>query len=301
MSNVIHSISGGKTSAYLATHYPADEIIFSLVCVDNAKIPFKDEKLRQRVNDKLDDTDTLYWGEFNGTPEDPGLIKTVFDLEQHIGREIKWVRGVGYDTLIRERKALPNKFWRFCTTEMKLEPIFKWCYMNLDLGLIKIPPAKGKSKVNYLCANPVKMGIGYRWDEAERANRLTTDYEIIVRNLLTKNRTNKKSTFRNWRKAYTPLIDDEIAYFQVNDWASTSPITFVDDSNCQMCFYKPEQQLLHNLKRYRKIAEWALEEETNIGATFKTELSINEILQLEPDPEFILGGGAGCNSGMCTD
>lgn len=301
MGNIVHSISGGKTSAYLSAHYPADDIVFSLVCVDNTEISFDDHKLRQRVNDKFEDTHTLHWGEFTGTPEDPGIIKTVFDLEQHLGKEIKWVRGESFNDLIKRKKALPNKSWRFCTTEMKLRPIFKWCFMNYDLGIIPIKPGKGKSRVDYLCANPVKMGIGYRWDEAERADKLDNDFEIVMRNLLTDNRTNKFSTFKGWRKAYTPLIDDEISYFQVNDWAAKSGIEFVPDSNCQMCFYKPEQQLLHNLTKYPGIKDWALKEEDSIGRTFKTEMAIADILELKPDPDFVLGGGSGCQSGMCTD
>lgn len=301
MSKIIHSISGGKTSAYLAAHYPADEIIFSLVCVDNGEITYQDKAMAQRVNDKLDQTHTLYHGEFQGTPEDPGIIKTVFDLEQHIGKEIKWVRGIGYDRLISQRKALPNKFWRFCTTEMKLDPIFRWCFMNYDFGTIPIKPGKGKSRTNYMCIDPIKMGIGYRWDEAERANRLDNDFEIVMRNLLTKNRTNKRSTFFKWRTPYTPLITDEIGYFEVNHWAGTVPIEFVPDSNCQNCFYKPEQQLLHNLTRYPDIKQWAIGEEQRMGNTFKTEASLTEIMQLEPDPDFVLGGGSGCQSGMCSD
>ena len=32
----VNSLSGGKTSSYLAYHYPADLEIFSLVCVNRA-------------------------------------------------------------------------------------------------------------------------------------------------------------------------------------------------------------------------------------------------------------------------
>ncbi|MCA4783375.1 hypothetical protein IF125_14160 [Empedobacter stercoris] len=50
----VNSLSGGKTSSYLAYHYPADLEIFSLVCIDshNAGIHL-DKKLVQMANDKL--------------------------------------------------------------------------------------------------------------------------------------------------------------------------------------------------------------------------------------------------------
>lgn len=302
MGKIIHSISGGKTSAYLATHYPADHVVFSLVCVDNGMIPFEDKKLRQRVNDRLEKHNTLQiHGKFIGTPEDPGIIKTVFDLEQHIGKEIVWLRGIGYDKLIDYKGALPNGFWRFCTSEMKLAPIFKWTFLNIDLGIVQIALSKRKHKVNYWCIDPVKMGIGYRWDEAERKDRLDNDYEMAMRCLLTKTGSEKKSIFYKWRVPYTPMIDDEIGYFHVQDWANKVPITFVPDSNCLNCFYKPEQQLLHNLTKHPSIKEWAHFEEEKIGSTFKNGISIENITQLEPDPTFVLNGGSGCSSGMCTD
>jgi len=31
----VNSLSGGKTSAYLAAHFPADLDVFALVCIDD--------------------------------------------------------------------------------------------------------------------------------------------------------------------------------------------------------------------------------------------------------------------------
>jgi hypothetical protein len=249
----------------------------------------------------LQRTGCLYHGEFIGTPEDPGLIETIFELEQKLGKEILWVRGIGYDTLVDQRKGLPNKSWRFCTSETKLAPIFTWVYLNIDLGLTAIPPKPKKSKVNYWCTKPIKMGIGYRWDEAHRAGDFTDHYEMALRCLMTKTGSEKFSVFYNWRTAYTPLIDHEISYFQVNEWARGSGIPFVDDSNCQHCFYKPEQQLKRNLDLHPDIRRWAYQQEEKIGATFKSGSSIEEIADLALDPDFVPGGGSGCAAGICTD
>lgn len=45
----VNSISGGKTSAYLAKHYPADYDIFSLVCIKDKECAPKDPKLLNGV------------------------------------------------------------------------------------------------------------------------------------------------------------------------------------------------------------------------------------------------------------
>ena len=46
----VNSLSGGKTSSYLAVHYPADYDIFSLVCIDDKNSAPKDKLLVKKVN-----------------------------------------------------------------------------------------------------------------------------------------------------------------------------------------------------------------------------------------------------------
>jgi hypothetical protein len=85
----VNSISGGKTSAYIAKHFPADINIFSLVRIDdkdNLWMKGKDEKTRQLISDKLG-------VEFIGTAEMDEIIYTILDLEQHIGTNITWITG----------------------------------------------------------------------------------------------------------------------------------------------------------------------------------------------------------------
>ena len=59
----VNSISGGKTSAYIAANYPADFNIFSLVRTSDTRLKFPDDKIRQIVSDKIGK-------EFIGTLED---------------------------------------------------------------------------------------------------------------------------------------------------------------------------------------------------------------------------------------
>ena len=58
----VNSVSGGKTSAYIAANYPADYDVFSLVRTNDKSCLFPDAKLRQMVSDRKGD-------EFIGTLE----------------------------------------------------------------------------------------------------------------------------------------------------------------------------------------------------------------------------------------
>lgn len=116
----VNSLSGGKTSSYIAVHYPADIEVFALCCIDchNAGATI-DKRMKQMVNDRLQKYCSHY-PEFVATSEDPKVLKVIFDLEQRIGREIIWLRGMGWEEMIRRKRAIPNRTKRFCTTVLKM-------------------------------------------------------------------------------------------------------------------------------------------------------------------------------------
>jgi diphthamide synthase (EF-2-diphthine--ammonia ligase) len=89
----VNSLSGGKTSSYIAEHYPADYNVFALVRTIDTNCMFPDAKLRQIVSDKLGT-------EFIGTLEEDAIIYTMLDLEQFIGEKIDWVTGVTFDEIV---------------------------------------------------------------------------------------------------------------------------------------------------------------------------------------------------------
>ena len=86
----VNSISGGKTSAYIAANYPADYEVFSLVCIDDQKCSPKDKSIQRYVNDKLEKYIPEF-GEFIATSEDDLTLTAMRDLEQYLGKEIVWV------------------------------------------------------------------------------------------------------------------------------------------------------------------------------------------------------------------
>ena len=143
----VTSISGGKTSAYLAANYPTDHYVFALVRTSDKDCMYPDKKLRQVVSDKIGK-------EFIGTLEDDLIVHTILDLEQHLGVGINWVSGVTFEESIKKKSDyLPNVMTRYCTTELKMRPIFHWWYNTFN-------------------GNPIIMNMGYRVTEKTRADRM---------------------------------------------------------------------------------------------------------------------------------
>ena len=89
------SVSGGKSSAYIAANFECDFLVFSLVRVEDKSLKFKDEINRKRISDKLG-------VEFIATAEEDEIIYTILDLEQFLGKEIHWVTGVTFEQLIKK-------------------------------------------------------------------------------------------------------------------------------------------------------------------------------------------------------
>lgn len=268
----INSLSGGKTSSYLAKHYPADYNIFSLVRIEDRRCTPKDAKLVQIISDKIGQ-------EFIATAESDLTLKAVLDLEQLIAKEIIWVTGKTFEQVNRKAtggKGLPNQQWRFCTTEMKMRPIWDWWFKNI------------KEKV--------KMGIGFRFDEMERADRLSTTFKGIVGQ--SANGRNKWDEIE-WREGYFPLIENRITHYDVKKWADSTPLIFPADSNCVGCFHKPMQQLRKNWDDETLKMQWFAEQEK--FAKWKKEGTYFQFKEIGLQMDFFFGTGSGCQAGFCTD
>lgn len=274
----INSISGGKTSAYMAYHYPADFEIFCLVTIDDPKCSPKDKKLIQLVSDKIGK-------EFIATAEDDLTLKVVLDLEQMMGREIKWLTGISFDKVNKLHKTkdgvygLPNMMWRYCTSEMKMKPIFEWWQKNFT--------------------DPITMRVGFRYDEEERSTRFTTKFKTIVGK--SKNGNKNKWAEIEWRSGEFPLIKDKILHYHVKKWVDSTNLIFPEDSNCVGCFWKPLQQLRKNWDTNTEKMEWFSKQEQDRNRRFKKEMSYQDIKKLGLQQDFMFGTGSGCQAGFCTD
>ena len=269
----VNSLSGGKTSSYIAVHYPADYDVFALVHSADRRLTPDDQGLVQKVSDKIG-------FEFIGTLESDQTIRLLFDLEQKIGREITWVTGKSFDDVIYDQKAIPNKMWRFCTTEMKMRPIFKWWLQEIG--------------------EKVSMRIGFRLDEFQRAEKFTTKMKYRAsQNTHGQKRYNWNEI--EWREGSFPLIDDRLTHRDIIRYWDSENIEFPRSSNCVGCFWKSEHELRQNWDDYPEKMQWFSDKEKELGNTFRTGITFEKIKNTPKQAEMFFGGGSCQSEGYCTD
>ena len=276
----VNSISGGKTSSYLAKHYPADINIFSLVRIDdkdNLWMKGKDEKTRQIVSDKLGK-------EFIGTAEMDEIIYTILDLEQFIGTEITWVTGKSFEEVIKQNYGyLPNKMTRYCTVEMKLKPIFNWLQENTEL--------------------PVEMRIGFRPNEISRAETVLkrADENGIehFNTIIGKRKTQNKWGLVPYRKVTFPLIENNIQKDIIYNYWNDKNVRFAYRNNCVGCVNRQPLMISHMASKDLDKVKWFEKQETITGNRFLSDVSFNQILKFGTQSSFFDDDFNECDSGFC--
>jgi len=277
----VNSLSGGKTSSYIAANYPADYDVFSLVRTSDKNCLYPDKKLRQVVSDKIGT-------EFIGTLEDDVIIHTMLDLEQFIGREITWVTGKTFDEIIvrGDKKYLPNVTQRFCTTQMKLEPIFKWWQKEIS--------------------KPIETRIGYRANEHNRAktmlSKLNKDGLSTYKTIVGKRGTRNKWAEIGWQKPMFPLIKDNIYKDQVEKYWEDKNVRFAYMNNCIGCFHRNAALLKLMSAKHPNKFNWFIKAEQDTGynvRTFKNGTTYKKIKNSLKQTELFEDDFNECDSGYC--
>lgn len=272
----VNSLSGGKTSSYIAVNYPADYNVFALVRTNDKKCIFPDAKIRQIVSDKIGT-------EFIGTLEEDMIIYTMLDLEQYIGREIIWLSERTFEDVIKKHSNyLPNIMSRFCTTDMKVFPIAQWCYDNTDL--------------------PVEMRIGFRANEMSRAKNMIERQINGIENF--KFRVGEKNGRNQWkelpyRKVSFPLIDEGIFKDKIEAFWKDKPVRFAYQNNCVGCFHRNELMLKHMSVKAEKQFDWFVEQEQKNGCTFKNGVTYEKIKNHKLQLDLFDDDFNECDSGYC--
>jgi hypothetical protein len=278
MMKTVNSISGGKTSAYIAANYPADYNVFALVRTDDVSCQYPDKKIRQIVSDKLGGV------EFIGTLEDDIIIKTMLDLEQFIGSKIDWVTGETFDYVVDNKGGvLPSSYRRFCTTELKLVPIINWW----------------QKEVKEIC----EMRIGFRFGEEKRAqvmlNKLVDGFESN-KMIVGKRGTRNKWEDIVWRKPTFPLIEDRINKIHIeNYWNKNPQVKHQPINNCVGCFHQNEILLRKRFDWHPKKLEWFLKQEQKGKGTFKEHTTYAKIKKHKLQIELSFDDFNECDSGYC--
>ena len=280
----ITSISGGKTSAYLAANYHSDDLVFALVRIEDKNCLFPDKKIRQLVEDRIQQP-------FVATAEDDTIIYTMLDLEQFLGRKINWVTGLTFDEVIDKKGGwLPNKLHRYCTTWMKIDPIFNYWRENYK--------------------DPVYMNIGFRANETDRAKKMIerkNEYGFIEHHTI----VGKTKTGNQNKWAYVPyqvpqfhLINDGIYRDTIHNFWIGKPVRFAERNNCVGCFHRNPVLLRHEFEVFPKKMNWFTSKEIqkmnkNKKATWRSDMSYTEISKMNFQFSLMDDMFSECDSGFC--
>ena len=286
----VNSISGGQTSAYIAANYPADYNVFALVTTDDKNCLYPDAKVRQLVSDKIGK-------EFIGTLEDDIIINTILDLEQFIGSKIDWVVGESFDKVIERGKRengetavyLPNPTMRFCTTEMKLKPIFNWWQKTIN--------------------QPAEFRIGFRANEQSRAKNMIektnknglSEFKAIIGQ--SENGRNKWKNIE-WQKPSFPLIKDVIFKDNVIKYWEQKPVRFAVHNNCIGCFHREVHFLKYMSNKHPNKFQWFVDKEIQSRKTYNDrswnlKVSYEDIKKYNFQFDMFDEDFNNCDSGYC--
>jgi hypothetical protein len=239
----VNSISGGKTSAYIAANYPADYNVFALVRTNDKNCMFPDKKIRQEVSDRIGT-------EFIGTLEMDTIIYTMLDLEQYIGKKINWVTGKTFDEIIqrKDKIALPTPMRRFCTVEMKIKPIFEWWQKEIS--------------------EVVETRIGFRANELKRANTMIerckpTNGIMTYKAIIGRSKTGNQNKWADipYQIPSFPLIDDNIYKDKIELYWEDKPVRFAYMNNCVGCMHRNPILLKHMDNKEPNKMQWFINKE----------------------------------------
>jgi hypothetical protein len=258
----MNSISGGRTSAYIAANYPADYDIFSLVRIEDKNCLFPDAKIRQEVEDRIQ-------APFIGTAEDDVIIYTMLDLEQFIGRPITWVTGKTFDQVVtraNDKVQLPNARRRFCTVQMKIQPMFEFWRDNIG--------------------DIVETRIGFRANETRRAasmmERTAADGGVMKFKTIVGKHENGNNKWESipYQIPRFPLIEANIYRDQIEAYWSDKPVRFAWMNNCVGCFHKTPALIKKMWDKHPNKLEWFNKTEKVAMESYKNNYW-NEVVRYE--------------------
>lgn len=276
----VNSLSGGKTSSYIAANYPADYNVFALVRIEHEASKFPDKKIRQLVEDRIQ-------APFIATAEDDMIIYTMLDLEQYIGKEITWVTGKTFDEVIRGAGTLPDPLRRYCTTQMKLEPMFEWWRNTVNI--------------------PCDFRLGFRANEqarAKRTNEKTNERGFLeMKAIVGKRGTRNAWDMIEWQRPVYPLIEDNIYKDDIESYWKDKPVRFAWMNNCVGCFHKTPALIRKMWDKHPNKLQWFSSKERirhDKDVWYKDKnLSFNDIMKWNPQTELFDDDFNECDSGYC--
>ena len=174
--------------------------------------------------------------------EHPKTYKFIHDFEAYENIPVIWLKYEGgFERLLKERKAIPNRFKKFCTVELKVKTARR--YLR-TLGIMKYE--------NF---------IGFRGgDEKDRIRNYKSKWKQVVTVFPLRHAT-KQSINNYWKtKPYTLEIPSILG-------------------NCTLCFQKGKNAITAILREEPELADpWIADEENNPkGNTYFHGITIRQL------------------------
>ncbi len=172
--------------------------------------------------------------------EHPKTYKFIHDFEAFENIPVTWVKYEGgFERLLQQRKAIPNRFKKFCTIELKVKTARRYL--------------RGKGFMKY------ENLIGFRIDEPLRINRWVEKWQQVK--TIFPLRVNKSEVNSYWKnKPYTLEIPSILG-------------------NCTLCFQKGKNAISAILREHPELGDvWIADEENNKkGNTYFEGITIRQL------------------------
>jgi hypothetical protein len=262
----VTSVSGGKTSAYMAVHCQSDRYIFAPVLTDDPGTVIKDKGLRDYCKSKVP---WLDW-DSKGCCELDLTLTNLRELEQILGKEIEWIAApftfdqtiIGnidpvvakcFSSRATKTMMLPSSRTRFCTQAHKIYPI-AWHVWLTGNG------------------NPCIMNIGFRADEMYRVERWTCDKDKLKVPIRCDIEGRFKGKHRHIKLDYRitqfPLVEMGVTKQMVKDYWNKKRLEFPTVSNCDFCMFHHAHHQRHQALNHPERLQWWLDMEDKAKASF---------------------------------
>lgn len=268
------SFSGGRTSGYMLWHILEAH---GGRLPDDVDVVFANTgKEREETLRFVHECETRWGIKIHWLEQSDRKAKSYEDRFVEIGYNSASRNGEPFRALIERKKYLPNSVMRFCTTELKIEP------MKFFMK------AQGYKKWTNV--------VGLRADEMHR----------VARGIA----ANEKGK-DPWLSVF-PLAEAGVTQRCVMEWWKRQPFDLnllPFEGNCDACFLKARPKLMEVERTMPGTLQWWADMETKIGATFRPEYSYNELIDavrrqgdlfagaFDDDPEMDAECGLWCDKG----
>lgn len=271
----ITSISGGKTSAYMAIHYPTDYYLFAIVLNEDPLTAPKDPGVLRECRKRIPG--------FIGSSEVEITLKNLLYTEEILGKPIDWVcayesqhkpsfksdvkgwlpKPLTFDRLISAKNSLPNKSARWCTIQLKIYAIYWHTYLHI----MEEPDSV------------VFMNIGFRSDEPLRVKKAKDCKKNRIRAPRQCHMGGRQKWLEHeWRVQNFPLYDNGITHEDVKLYWADKPFQWPEVSNCAHCFWHTDLELQKVESQYPNFMNWAKQQELRVGASWDKKGDIDHRL-----------------------